>query len=88
MYKYELDINLETFFQMKNLMGKWCKICAQMCHSDTEFPKPFGVCSWSNALELSFCSQTAAWVTDTDETLGLVSVSADFRVSVSDSVSI
>ena len=26
--------------------------------------------------------------TDTDETLGLVSVSADFRVSVSDSVSV
>ena len=29
-----------------------------------------------------------AYVADTDETLGLVSVSADFRVSVSDSVSV
>ena len=47
------------FFQMTILMGNWC----QIGQSDTEFLKPFGGFTWSDGLEHSFCSQTAAWVT-------------------------
>ena len=38
----------QLFFQMKNLMGNWCKIRAKMCETDTEFPKPLGIFTWSD----------------------------------------
>ena len=44
------------FFQMENLMGNWHKTSAQMCQSDTEFHKCFGVFTCSDGLGLSFCS--------------------------------
>ena len=43
------QINFWAFyFQIENLMGNWHKISAQMCQSDTEFRKSFGVFTCSD----------------------------------------